>query len=489
MVKPDQTEETDRQDFTRENPVASWERPRRLLLMAIWFGLVTGGVEALVIEILYHFHKCIFDFISPYIWTIPISDAVVMAIPGFGFYFWARQRGVTVRLRRIALFLFCSFSISTIVLSVCSMLVVRLLVPAVILLAAGIASQVARLAGKRDAFFQKLLVRTAPVIIGLSLLAGIVTQTRYWWIEHQSVRTLPAATPGSPNVLLIVLDTVRAKSTSLYGYERETTPSLKHWASRGVLFDEAVAPAPFTLTSHGSMFSGKYPHEMAADWTVPLETGFPTLAEVLHAHGYLTAGFVGNTWYAGRQTGLDRGFGHYLAHRFELNEILVRSALCRTLLRLPGTPPPAPAINESFLSWVAKRPQRPFFAFINYCDCHVPYEPDPQEQTASREEQRQVFFWGIDAPMAAQADTNSVILRLARDAYENCLHGLDRHVGELLKAIEDRGDLKNTIIVITSDHGEQFGEHGLIQHADSLYRPVLHVPLLVISPNGQGEIG
>jgi arylsulfatase A-like enzyme len=150
---------------------------------------------------------------------------------------------------------------------------------------------------------------------------------------------------------------------------------------------------------------------------------------------------------------------------------------------MPGTPPPAPVINESFLDWLAKTPQRPFFAFINYCDCHVPYEPEEQEQTAAREEQRQVFFWGIDAPMASQPDTNSVILRLARDAYENCLHGLDRHVGELLKAIEDRGQLKNTIVVITSDHGEQFGEHGLIQHADSLYRPVLHVPLVVIAPN------
>src|ERR1041385_3699785 len=220
MVKPDQIDEKDRQDFTRENSVASWERPGSLLLMAVWFGLVTGGVEALVIEILYLAHRCLF-YISPYIWTIPISDGIVFAIPGIGFYLWARQRRVSVRLRKIALFVFCACSVSTMVLSVCSLFGVKLLLPAVIVLAAGVASQVARLGGKRDAFLQKLFLRTGPVIIGLGLLAGIATQTRYWWIEYQSLKTLPPP-GGTPNVLLIVLDTVRAKSTSLYGYERET---------------------------------------------------------------------------------------------------------------------------------------------------------------------------------------------------------------------------------------------------------------------------
>jgi arylsulfatase A-like enzyme len=450
--------------------------------MAVWFGLVTGGVEALMIEILYLANRCLF-YISPYIWTIPISDGVVFAIPGLGFYLWARQRGVSGRLRKIAFFVFCAFSVSTIVLTICSLFGVKLLLPAVIVLAAGIASQLARLVGKCDALLHSVFLRTGSAIITLALLAGVVTQSRYWWIERQSLKTLPPSA-GTPNVLLIVLDTVRAKSTSLYGYERETTPNIKRWAARGALFDEAVSSAPFTFTSHASMFTGKYPQELAADWNVPLERNIPTLAEVLHAHGYVTAGFVGNTWYAGRQTGLDRGFGHYIAHRFGLDEILVRSALCRTLLHLPGKPPPARVINQSVLRWVGETPRRPFFAFINYCDCHVPYEPESEEQTASREEQRQVFTWGTDSWMAPQPEMDPAMLRLARDAYENCLHGLDRHVGELLKALEERGDLKNTLVVITSDHGEQFGEHGLIQHADSLYRPALHVPLLIIAPNG-----
>jgi arylsulfatase A-like enzyme len=462
---------------------APWDRPRSLLFMAVWFGLVTGASEAIVLLILQLLRRCLLDFTSPFIWTIPLSDAAVLTLPGLAFVLWARRRGVSPRLRNIALFFFCTLAISTIILSVCPLLVVSLFPPAVILLAAGIASQVTRLAATRQRLLHQLFVRTIPAMIALALLVGLTTQARYWWIEHRLLQSLPPAAPGAPNVLLLVLDTVRAKSTSLYGYSKDTTPNLQRWARRGVLFDQAIAPSPYTLTSHASMFTGRYPHQLAADWTVPLESGCPTLAEVLHDRGYLTAGFVANVWYAGRQTGLDRGFGRYVAHRLTPLEILVRSALCRTLLRIPRISPPASAINDDFSRWLARSPKRPFFAFLNYCDCHVPYEPEPRDQTASPDEQRQIFFWGIDGLMAPQADTDPAHLTLARDAYENCLRGLDRRINELLQNLEDRGDLKNTIVIIVGDHGEQFGEHNIIQHADSLYRPALHVPLFIIAPN------
>jgi arylsulfatase A-like enzyme len=231
------------------------------------------------------------------------------------------------------------------------------------------------------------------------------------------------------------------------------------------------------------MFTGRYPHQLAADWAVPLEAGCPTLAQVLHDRGYLTAGFVANTWNAGRQTGLDRGFACYLAHRLRPLEILVRSALCRTLLHPPRKNPPAWAINADFSRWLAHSPRRPFFAFLNYNDCHAPYEPEPQDQHASRAEQRAIFLWGVGSPLEPQPDTNPERLNLVRDAYDNCLRGLDRRISALLQGLEVRGDLKNTIVIIVGDHGEQFGEHNLIQHSDSLYRPALHVPLLIIAPN------
>ena len=116
---------------------------------------------------------------------------------------------------------------------------------------------------------------------------------------------------NSPNVLLIVLDTVRADHLSLYGYERPTTPNLERLAKRGIRFDNARATAPWTLPSHASMFTGHWPHELGAKWMTPLRGNLPTLAEYLGAHGYATAGFVANVVYCSQETGLARGFTHY----------------------------------------------------------------------------------------------------------------------------------------------------------------------------------
>ena len=116
---------------------------------------------------------------------------------------------------------------------------------------------------------------------------------------------------GSPNVLLIVLDTVRADHLSLYGYERPTTPFLERLARRGIRFDQARAAAPWTLASHATMFTGRWPHELDVEWPCPLREDVPTLAEHLGSLGYATAGFVGNTLYCSYDGGLDRGFTHY----------------------------------------------------------------------------------------------------------------------------------------------------------------------------------
>jgi arylsulfatase A-like enzyme len=450
--------------------------------MAVWFGLVTGALDAIIILVAYLLHRCLLDFYSPIIWTIPLSDAAVLAVPGFVFFLCAR-RVVSPRLRKIALFLFCTIAVSATLGSLCSVLVVMLWPPAVILLSAGIASQVVRFYGNRMPILHNLFVRTTPVLIAVPLLCGLLTKGRDLWSEQRSLKSLPAAQAGAPNVLLVVLDTVRARSMSLYGNARETTPNLKRWAERGVVFEQAIAPSPFTLTSHASMFTGRYAHQVSADWTIPLESGFPTLAEVLHDRGYVTGGFVANTYSAGGQTGLDRGFGRYLAHRLTPLEILVSSTLCRNVLKVPRHTPPAAAVNDYFANWLTRLPRRPFFAFLNYCDCHVPYTPEPEFETASHEEQLQVIFWGIEGLGASRPDLEPAHLALALNAYEACLQGLDRRINELLKKLETRGDLKNTIVIIAGDHGEQFGEHNMIQHADSLYRPALHVPLLILAPN------
>src|SRR5262249_1413595 len=128
---------------------------------------------------------------------------------------------------------------------------------------------------------------------------------------RSSLGRRPAPPRGAKNVLLIVLDTVRAQSLSLYGYSRDTTPNLRRIAARGVRFDQALSTAPWTAPSHASMFTGRWPHELSIGWSRPLDATHPTLAEFLSARGYKTAGFVANTTYCSYETGLDRGFARY----------------------------------------------------------------------------------------------------------------------------------------------------------------------------------
>ena len=141
-------------------------------------------------------------------------------------------------------------------------------------------------------------------ILGASLWVGDrIKQAR------ESARPLPP--PGSPNVLLIVLDTVAAGHLSLHGYDRATSTTLAELAERGIRFDSARAASSWTLPSHATMFTGRWLHELSVGWLTPLDETYPTLAEFLGDRGYATAGFVANTFYCATDSGLARGFTRY----------------------------------------------------------------------------------------------------------------------------------------------------------------------------------
>ncbi len=144
------------------------------------------------------------------------------------------------------------------------------------------------------------------------------------WSEHQGAAGLPPAPPGARNLLLIVWDTVRADKLSLNGYGRPTTPNLQRLAAQGVRFNLAFSTSSWTLPSHASLFTGRWPHELRVDWTSPLRDDVPTVAEYLSANGYDTAGFVANIDYCSRETGLARGFAHYEDYPLSLYEALAR---------------------------------------------------------------------------------------------------------------------------------------------------------------------
>ena len=316
--------------------------------------------------------------------------------------------------------------------------------------------------------------------------------------EKLNERLLVQAPAGSPNVLFIVLDTVRAESLSLYGYGRETSPNLTKLAKRGVRFAQARTAAAWTLPSHASMFTGRWPYELSTRPDRPLDTAFPTLAEVLRDHGYRTAGFVGNTYFCNRWFGLDRGFLHYEDVATCLVEIIRSSDMGRALITKLAPSiftrdrpyayfnrKDAATINHDMLAWLSGCPKgQPFFAFLNYYDAHDPYiaaegaprhfglRPETTSEVAALRDWLHVDKLKIPAR----------VLQMAIDGYDDGIAYLDDQLGRLFGALDSRGLLDNTVIVITADHGELHGEHNGFGHGSHLFRQVVEVPLLVVSP-------
>ena len=159
------------------------------------------------------------------------------------------------------------------------------------------------LAGRPGHWWRWLVWSFPGLVASVLILAGSV-YLGDWLKERREDRSRPRHRPASPNVLFIVLDTVRADRLSLYGYHRATTPTLERLAKRGIRFDAARATAPWTLASHAGFFTGRWPHELNVEWETPLTTNFPMLAEYLGAHGYATAGIVANARYCSYDTGL-----------------------------------------------------------------------------------------------------------------------------------------------------------------------------------------
>ena len=256
---------------------------------------------------------------------------------------------------------------------------------AALLLALGMAFQAARVLGRLLDRLVSAMKRSLPVMAALLVLLAAGIHGGQHIAERDALAQLPAAAPGAPNVILLVLDTVGAEAVSSYGYTRETTPNLDRFAAASVQFERALATAPWTLASHASMFTGHYPHELSVDWDKPLDETFPTLAEALRARGYVTGGFVAN-YYCSFEYGLNRGFTHYEDFAVSGEELAVSSSLVRTatnnarLRALVGdhqmlTRKNASELNRNLLSWLSSRDNRPFFAFVNYLDAHEPYMP------------------------------------------------------------------------------------------------------------------
>jgi arylsulfatase A-like enzyme len=322
---------------------------------------------------------------------------------------------------------------------------------------------------------------------------------------RQAVRNSRAAAvaaaaphPGARNVVLIVWDTVRASNLSLYGYPRPTTPNLMAWARKGVRYILALAPATWTYPSHSCFFTGRWPYQLNSQWNSALDAPAPTLAEYLASRGYQTAGFAANTQCCSYETGLDRGFAHYEDYPLTPRFLLGRTAPGSWLLKnvVSGRPfydskwidlqsRDARGINTAFLDWLQRRRRdRPFFAFLNYFDAHEPYVPPPEYagRFGIRPKAPQDYQFLLNySHIPMRSPTRNILM--ARDCYDDCIAFLDDQLGRLLEALQGQGLLENTLVILTGDHGEAFGDHDILRHGSAIYLDQTAVPLVILSPD------
>ena len=472
--------------------------PGVILLWSGWFGLVAGFLELGAFLV-----KC--NLLDPrnynlsrhFVWMYPVAGLAIVGVPGT-----LLALASLVKQRRLP------SAVVIGVLAFVTALGVAFRAPiatvACLLLACGIGFQAGRFFGARAATFHRCVRRSLPALLVLLAATAAVSLGR--GIVPRAGAGMPRPPTGSKNVLLIVLDTVRADSLSLYGYPRETAPNLTRIAATGVRFDRAFATAPWTAPSHASMFTGRWASELSIGWNTPLDATTPTLAEFFRARGYDTAGFVGNTTYCSYETGLDRGFARYDDYDVTPRAVLLCSAVVQRTLNFLGNHSgvtrwfdggvssspfrkSAERINRDFLAWESGRGSagQPFFAFLNYYDAHHPYlAPEPWEggPPGRSPESADDFgllrsWWGLDK---RELDPRQV--QLARDSYDRCIAYLDAQIGRLYDDLDRRGLLRDTIVVVTADHGEHLGEQRLYGHGVSLYRTELHVPLIVLGPEG-----
>lgn len=302
-----------------------------------------------------------------------------------------------------------------------------------------------------------------------------------------------------PNVLLISIDTLRADHLSCHGYARPTTPNLDRLAAEGTRFSHAFGTAVWTPPAHGSMLTGLYPTQHGVVDENRLDDAVPTVAMLMARSGYRTFGVVNNSQ-VGPLTGLDRGHAtfHEVWRGDPGGSVVSRGMryLQRRLLEARGlNDHGAERSNRLTIDWLAaNRGGDPLYAFVHYIEPHNPLgaprpfrdrwvDPDRRDVDAQR------LALVADNPLACFTDdlqmTEDELFQLTA-MYDEEIAYTDMRIGELFDAMRDQGIYDDTLIVVTADHGEHFGEHGMYSHVASLHEPIVHVPLIVKFP-GQGS--
>jgi len=319
------------------------------------------------------------------------------------------------------------------------------------------------------------------------------------------------ARSGPPNILFVVWDTARADRMSLYGHDQPTTPRLDAWAREALVFDDVVSAASYTVPSHASMFTGLLPSEHCATGEMAtLHDDYKTLAELLREAGYATFLYAENPHLTEQQR-ISQGFSqheHPWSPRYlerarailkqkldgddtsELGDRLAEMERGERELTPWNVKAAGELAEDAVHDFIDATPaNQPFFIFVNYMEAHRPYLPprryrerfmSPDQLEASYQVDRS---WGtIWEYTFGQRDVAERDLALTRATYDATLRELDDLFGSLIDSLKQRGALRDTIVVLTSDHGEHLGEQHMFDHQSTLYEPALRVPLVLSFP-------
>jgi arylsulfatase A-like enzyme len=340
--------------------------------------------------------------------------------------------------------------------------------------------------------------RRLPWAIGLVLLAAGIAAPRVYLRATTPAppprAALPPAPKEAPDVVLVVIDTVRARSVSAQGYERPTTPELERMAVEGAIFLDATSPSTWSLPSHASLFTGVYPSSHGAHGEHQyLDDRYPTLAQVLERRGYETLCITANPWISDglgltrgiawqdtslrEQGGAGRGFSfiHRLLDRLGLEE----------------NDKGGGAVAASFERWLDARPlrpERPAFVFLNFIEAHFPYHQLPHDALFRFTDRPYGELRALSIDLVAQqfggkGPPVAEARAPARDMYDGGVVYTDALLRRVVEALRAKGTLDRTVLVVLSDHGELLGERGgFFGHGPTLYQESIGVPLLLRYP-------
>ena len=290
--------------------------------------------------------------------------------------------------------------------------------------------------------------------------------------------TIGESNAKSPNIILVVVDTLRADYLSCYGNDFVKTPNIDKLASDGVLFENVIAQSSWTLPSHATLMTSKYPIQHGAlSYNNPMNESEVTLAETLKTNGYTTCAFI-STVLVSSKFGFNQGFDTF--------DETLDSDYER----------PVTEFHKKSLKWVNRNYKRKFFLWMHYFEPHFPYlphEPDTSLYESYLNKGKKGMFnhtheWIKEEFNRSKADLSDKDQNRMKALYGGEVTYIDGFIGELIYKIKAMGLYDKSLIVLISDHGESLGEHHLIEHGESLYEPEIRVPLIIKLPFNNGGI-